>query len=255
MLLLYLQLYSTTEPVFEIVDLYYSLAFRRASYARFFAFHKLKTHIETLTPLERFEDPEFRTAYDTRFRTVYDQLESDYFQADMIPALQDPAKQLAQYAVKIKTEKEKEFQEGVRLGHATTSKDGSIVIERQRLKTGIPKTVTLSKELSNIFGRLKGKATEFFKKRKDDLASSYKSFFNAEDGHTIYHSDIKSIWYNFFPKKGKGGREARSLFGAWATMKDLSVKLKKPGKGNNWVKGITYYDVVSIFGLTHRKTD
>ena len=91
--------------------------------------------------------------------------------------------------------------------YSIDSEDGSIVIERQRLKTGIPKTVTLSKELSNIFGRLKGKATEFFKKRKDDLASSYKSFFNAEDGHTIYHSDIKSIWYNFFPKKGKGGRD------------------------------------------------
>ena len=83
-LLLCWQLYITTEPVFEIIDLYYSLVFRKVSYARFFAFHKLKRHIETRTPLERFEDPEFRTAYDVRFRTAYDQLESDYFQAEAL---------------------------------------------------------------------------------------------------------------------------------------------------------------------------
>ena len=77
-------MYTNTEPVFEIIDLYYSLVFRKASYARYFAFHKLKQHIETLVPAQRFEDPEFRTAYDARFRTVYDQLESDYLQAEAL---------------------------------------------------------------------------------------------------------------------------------------------------------------------------
>ena len=182
----------------------------------------------------------------------------DYFKADVIRYILDPARQLQSLAVKIKTEAEKELLKGVKLKSLAIVRNikgiaEKVTVTRERLKSGIYKQVPLSKELSKIFGRLYDKVLKF----KDNLAATSRSIFNAEDGHTIYHSDIASIIESFLPKKGRGGREFRSLFPAWASQKDKASKIKKPGRGNEWVKrkNVKYKDVAEIFGLTHKKTE